>query len=234
MQSPTARAVWFSEWVHSPSSTIGGVAPIGPAEMAPSVAATNIGLNSGSPDAYGSSAYATSADGSVVVGLSPQGSNFFGAFRWTVAQGMQPLPSMQTAYAVSADGTMIVGGLNAWVNTSTGQSGTFGMFPGSQYNETTAFGVSSDGQIAVGYAQNGSNGGGPTLDAISSANISVARFSAMLRDHMPQADLALPIHVPDSPNLVGAWRLGRGQMWRVGKTLRLLHVGEECNTATRT
>jgi len=33
--------VWFSEWVHSPSSTIGGLAPTGPAEMAPSVAATN-------------------------------------------------------------------------------------------------------------------------------------------------------------------------------------------------
>src|SRR5215467_13793039 len=64
-----------------------------------------------SPSATGSAAYATSADGSVVVGEAPQGSNSFGAFRWTAAQGMAPLAlPMIFANGVSANGGMIVGG----------------------------------------------------------------------------------------------------------------------------
>ncbi len=115
-----------------------------------------------SPSATGSAAYAASSDGSVVVGEAPAGSNSFGAFRWTAAQGMVALPlPMIFAYGVSANGGMVVGGQYFWNN---GQEGTFGAFPGQQ-NETTALGVSADGQIAVGAAINGSNGGGPTFNA---------------------------------------------------------------------
>lgn len=115
-----------------------------------------------SPAAYGSSANAVSADGSVVVGQSPQGTNPWGAFLWTAAQGMQPLPMPfpQNAQAVNGNGTMIVG-FNGWLNTSSGQSGTFGIFPG-QGDTVTAFGVSGDGQIVVGFGFNGSNAFGPT------------------------------------------------------------------------
>jgi uncharacterized membrane protein len=63
------------------------------------------------PSASGSSAAASSSNGSVVVGQAPQGSNTFGAFRWTSAHGMVPLPpSMLYASAVTADGSMTVGG----------------------------------------------------------------------------------------------------------------------------
>ena len=103
-----------------------------------------------SPSATGSAAFAASSDGSVVVGEAPQGSNSFGAFRWSASQGMNPLPMpILDAYAVSADGNMIVG-LFGWFNNTTGQSGNFGNTQTA--SGATAFGVSADGQIAVGEA----------------------------------------------------------------------------------
>lgn len=103
-----------------------------------------------SPSATGSAAFAASADGSVVVGEAPQGSNSFGAFRWAASQGMQPLPMpILDAYAVSSDGSMIVG-LFGWFNHTTGQSGNFGS--SQPASGATAFGVSADGQTAVGVA----------------------------------------------------------------------------------
>jgi len=104
-----------------------------------------------SPSATGSAAFAASSDGSLVVGDAPQGSNSFGAFRWTASQGMEPLPQppMNQAFAVSADGKMIVGQFG-WFNPTTGQSGTFGNTEPA--SGATALGVSADGQIVVGVA----------------------------------------------------------------------------------
>src|SRR5260370_30595681 len=63
----------------------------------------------------GSMAFATSSNGSVVVGEAPQGQNSFGAFRWTAAQGMAALPvSMLYGNAVTSDGSMVVGQDNWW------------------------------------------------------------------------------------------------------------------------
>ena len=103
-----------------------------------------------SPSATGSAAFGASADGSVVVGEAPQGSNSFGAFRWTVAQGMQPLPlPILQGFATSGDGSMTVG-LFGWYNSTTGQSGSFGNTEPA--SGATAYGVSADGSIAVGVA----------------------------------------------------------------------------------
>jgi probable HAF family extracellular repeat protein len=104
-----------------------------------------------SPSATGSAAYAASSDGSVVVGDAPAGSNSFGGFRWTAAQGMQALPSPDTnqAFAVNADGSFIVGQFG-WFNATSGQSGNFGN--AQPASGATAFGVSADGSIVVGEA----------------------------------------------------------------------------------
>ena len=72
-----------------------------------------------------------------------------------------PLP-MIFANAVTADGTMVAGG-DHWWNTS-GQTGTFGPFPGQQ-DQTAAYGLSADGGVAVGAAINGSDAFGATFNA---------------------------------------------------------------------
>jgi probable HAF family extracellular repeat protein len=116
-------------------------------------------------NSIGSIAFATSTDGSVVVGQAPAGTNSFGAFRWTAAQGMQAIPlPMLFAYAVTADGMMAAGGDNWW-NTS-GQSGIFGPFPGNQ-DQTQATGLAGTAQapVAVGAALKGAGPFGPTLHA---------------------------------------------------------------------
>jgi uncharacterized membrane protein len=64
------------------------------------------------------SAWAVSADGSVVVGRSG-GGGLFGAFRWTRAGGMQALgtlPGLTSSWAsgVSADGSVVVGRSLIW------------------------------------------------------------------------------------------------------------------------
>lgn len=105
----------------------------------------------------GSSAAAASSNGSVVVGDAPEGSNSFGAFRWTAAQGIMPVPlPLLFGSAVTSDGNMVAGGDNWW-NTS-GQSGIFGPFPGNP-DQTQANGLTGTLQapIAVGSALKGSD-----------------------------------------------------------------------------
>jgi probable HAF family extracellular repeat protein len=113
----------------------------------------------------GSMAFATSSNGSVVVGEAPKGQDSFGAFRWTAAQGMVALPvSVFYANAVTADGSMVVGGDNWW--KTSGQTGIFGPFPGNQ-DQTQASGVSGTSQapVAVGAALKGSDPNGATFHA---------------------------------------------------------------------
>src|SRR5262249_34498444 len=104
----------------------------------------------GRPD--GSYAYATATDGSVGVGVAAvPPPDICGAFRWTAAEGMQPLPypTLCRASALSADGASIVGRFE-YFNVSS-QSGMFGPFSGEQ-SPATGLGLSGDGQVAVGYA----------------------------------------------------------------------------------
>lgn len=110
----------------------------------------------GSSDFFGSGA--VSADGSVIVGEHPL-PNQYAAFRWTAATGMVGLP-INIATAVTPDGAMVAGGDNWW--KTTGQTGTFGPFPGFQ-DQTEAYGLAGTAQapVAVGGAVKGSNAFGP-------------------------------------------------------------------------
>jgi probable HAF family extracellular repeat protein len=113
----------------------------------------------------GSIAFATSANGSVVVGQAPPGTASFGAFRWTASQGMVAIPPpMLFANAVTSDGTMAAGG-DVWWNAS-GQRGIFGPFPGNQ-DQTQAYGLAgtSRAPVAVGAALKGSGPFGATFHA---------------------------------------------------------------------
>jgi probable HAF family extracellular repeat protein len=114
---------------------------------------------------YGSIAFATTANGSVVVGEAPKGQDSFGAFRWTATLGMVALPaSMLYANGITADGSMVVGQDNWW--KTSGQTGIFGPFPGNQ-DQTQASGVSGTSQapVAVGAALKGSDPNGATFHA---------------------------------------------------------------------
>lgn len=105
-------------------------------------------------------AFATSADGSVVVGWTEAS---FGeqAFRWTQAEGMVPLGFLNGAgtrsgaRGLSADGSVIVGASNStgqsdeairW--TAAGGMQGLGFLPGGDYS--LALGVSADGSTIVG------------------------------------------------------------------------------------
>jgi probable HAF family extracellular repeat protein len=112
-------------------------------------------------------AYAISADGLVVVGMS-NSSDGFQAFRWTLEGGMVGLgsfpnpvgfPSSQ-ALAVSADGS-VIGGASGRPNSLNEDGSPFrwtqatgliylGSLGGTEGGET--FGVSPDGSILVGFA----------------------------------------------------------------------------------
>jgi probable HAF family extracellular repeat protein len=76
----------------------------------------------GQPSGYDTIAYAVSADGSVVAGVSTA---IFGAsgqgraFRWTAAGGIQSL-GYGGAYGVSGDGSVVVGYANNWGTTLLG------------------------------------------------------------------------------------------------------------------
>ena len=110
----------------------------------------------GTSDFFGSGA--VSSDGSVIVGEHPQPGQY-AAFRWTAATGMVGLP-MNIAAAVTPDGQMVAGGDNWW--KTTGQTGTFGPFPGFQ-DQTEAYGLAGTAQapVAVGGAIKGSTASGP-------------------------------------------------------------------------
>jgi len=101
---------------------------------------------------------AVSSDGSVIVGEHPP-QNGYSAFRWTAATGMVQLP-INIAAAVTPDGGMVAGGDNWW--KTTGQTGTFGPFPGFQ-DQTEANGLAGTAQapVAVGGAIKGANAFGP-------------------------------------------------------------------------
>ena len=115
----------------------------------------------------GSMGLAVSANGSVVVGNAPMGTNSFGAFRWTAAKGEIALPvAMQFGNAVTSDGNMVAGG-DEWWNTK-GQAGKFGPFAGNP-DQTQAFGLTGTiaAPIAVGAALKGSDNNGVTFHAFS-------------------------------------------------------------------
>ncbi len=132
------------------------------------------GLNGGTA----SQAYATSADGAVVVGFAWDGAadNATRAFRWTQAGGMVSLGTLSggnfTSYratGVSGDGTLIVGtaidyrcilgcldNSRAYRWTQAGGMVSLGVLNGGDYSYAT--GVSADGAVVVGNAADGAAG----------------------------------------------------------------------------
>lgn len=108
-----------------------------------------------------SAAYATSADGSVIVGFG-QSSSGIEAFRWTASSGMTGLGDIvggafySTALSASSDGAVVVGwanglpgpGAQAFRWTHTGGMQGLGVLPGA--NSSVARGVSGDGEIVIG------------------------------------------------------------------------------------
>jgi probable HAF family extracellular repeat protein len=108
------------------------------------------------PTGTSSDAYATSYDGSVVVG---DGSEYNGhltdyAFRWTTAQGMVSLGLLpgsisSSARGVSPDGSTVVGASgHAFLWTVANGMQDLGVLPGRQ--GSGADGVSADGKAVVG------------------------------------------------------------------------------------
>ena len=111
-----------------------------------------------------STALATSADGSVIVGVGDTG---LGAFRWTETEGLHALgSSLQTACAVSADGSIVVGGslsssvgafiwdeVNGMRNLESVLENDFGLdLTGWTLKQAT--GISADGLTIVGLGTN--------------------------------------------------------------------------------
>jgi probable HAF family extracellular repeat protein len=102
----------------------------------------------------GFAAFATNADGSVVVGGMGSPAH---AVRWSVAGGLQDLGALAgaptIAYGVSADGSVIVGEAQgepdrAWTwNATDGMHDIGSLMPGAY---TSARGVSADGSVVVG------------------------------------------------------------------------------------
>ncbi|MEL7473978.1 MAG: GC-type dockerin domain-anchored protein [Planctomycetota bacterium] len=123
------------------------------------------------PDGGASEAHGVSGDGSIIVGAaSSAAAGGFVPFRWTQAEGMQPLPgfadivavSVPGVTAVSEDGSTIVGAgvfptdplerdMFRWAE-ETGVE-RLGGPPGS-YNRV-ANAVSADGAVIVGFGRNG-------------------------------------------------------------------------------
>ena len=109
-------------------------------------------------DASLSSAYDTSRDGRVVVGLAWNGCNLAHAFRWEESTGMVDLGSSVAGQAsladgVSADGTTVVGYQEDATGFRRGARWVDGrqeLFPGPDGFVGQARGANSDGSIAVG------------------------------------------------------------------------------------
>lgn len=113
---------------------------------------------------YGSEALGVSADGSVVVGVAYNASQFPEPFRWTSAGGLVSLGFMAggnqgQATGVSSDGSVVVGygrntetftGAFRW--TQTGGMVYLGDLPGGSI-ESRANAVSADGATVVGYGR---------------------------------------------------------------------------------
>ncbi|WP_341481831.1 lipase/acyltransferase domain-containing protein [Rhodocaloribacter litoris] len=105
--------------------------------------------------------YGVSADGSWVVGVSSVNDDYFHAFRWSSATGMQDLGSLPGRYwteatAVSADGAVVVGSSgtgssrHAFVWTPSTGMQDLGTLGGDQ---SVATDVSDDGSVVVGLSQ---------------------------------------------------------------------------------
>ena len=117
----------------------------------------SLGVVAGAMDA---TAYATSADGSVVVGESSIGATGPSvAFRWSQETGMEPLPIGGTnsyGRGVSGDGSRVVGirhdlagHINAFLWTrETGVQ----ILPHLNGTDSAAFAVNDDGRIVVGWS----------------------------------------------------------------------------------
>jgi probable HAF family extracellular repeat protein len=117
------------------------------------------------PQAIKSSAFGTSADGSVVVGVSY--AVFVQAFRWTAETGMTGLGYLpggsenSFARGVSGDGSVVVGdsssslGTQAFRWTSTDGMIGLGDFDGGTF-QSSANAVSADGSVIVGYGRSSS------------------------------------------------------------------------------
>ena len=111
----------------------------------------------------GGTAWATNADGSVVVGESNTSSNNVHAFRWTLAGAMSDIGTLggntSHAYGVNADGTIVVGQTDTAGNTSrafrwnaaTNTMVDLGTFGG---RDSGAWAVNGDGSVVVGWALN--------------------------------------------------------------------------------
>jgi probable HAF family extracellular repeat protein len=100
------------------------------------------------------------ADGSVVVGYTPQAPGHSQAFRWTAASGMVGLgflPGGNQSYAqgVSADGSVVVGGSNDAVTGApqafrwTAAEGMVGIGFLAGSSGSYAYGVSADGKVVA-------------------------------------------------------------------------------------
>jgi probable HAF family extracellular repeat protein len=138
------------------------------AQAAPKAASNGSVTNLGSLAGLGSIAYAVSADGGVVAGISGgTGNENPRAFRWTAVGGMQDLDpngndnASASAYGISADGNVIVGTYGHYPDCNPGCAflWTTGGFewlqpvPGG-WISPTPYGASKDGGVIVGSAGN--------------------------------------------------------------------------------
>jgi probable HAF family extracellular repeat protein len=126
-------------------------------------------FSSGPQTGYESRPYASSFDGSVLVGSGSTTSER--AFRWTSATGMVDLGNLPTgttwsrAYSTSNDGNIIVGYSETTAGipvafrwTSTNGMTSLGYLPGG--DRSLARGVSADGSVIVGGSATLGGGGG--------------------------------------------------------------------------
>lgn len=135
-----------------------------------------------------SESFATSNDGSVVVGWGVFGGVQRG-FRWTPTGGMTPItPAGGVAYSVSGDGSVIVGDFvsgtvrHAFRWTASSGLVDLGTLPGNL--RSSAYAVSNDGSTIVGMAQQ-NNGVGAQRAFIWRADIGLQDLNVVLGAAMP-------------------------------------------------
>jgi probable HAF family extracellular repeat protein len=113
-----------------------------------------------------SAAWATSADGSIVVGAARSNAGHQEAFRWTATDGMVGMGDLpggeiaSRAFGVSADGRIVVGESGSPSGPEafrwTAESGMIGLghLPGDDFI-STAYAASADGSVVVGSSVTG-------------------------------------------------------------------------------
>ncbi len=169
----------YASGISADGTTVSGYYLDSSQQTHPMIWAANVFTDIGAAAPTGSQlgqAYASTADGSTVVGYAPMGTN---AFKWTAAGGMQTLPNLtgeatSVAQCISSDGEFIGGasyGANfdgsgiAQIWTATGQTYNFqtmllvmGVDPaGWTFNQVTAIVPNPDGSYF--FAGNGTNNG---------------------------------------------------------------------------